>query len=226
MFNQCSTHLHLLGLLMAKYGHFGPKKAVFERFWGPLVTFFGAIKAQTDPPGCVWQCSAMFNQCPTHLGLLGLPMANYGHFGQKGRFRTLLGPPGDISGWSKRLKLTPPDVKYNVQPCSTNVQPIWACWDCLWPNMAISGQKRAIFGHKNGLNHWNLMGTRLNINQSNPRDNMDALVFAKSNIFLTPPLKHIVGRVLALSNRFPCCIFHICNLDICQLTNTNTNGWK
>ena len=73
--------------------------------------------------------------------------------GQKGRFRALLGPPGDISGWSKRLKLTPPDVKYNVQPCSTNVQPIWACWDCLWPNMAISGQKRAIFGHKNGLNH-------------------------------------------------------------------------
>ena len=53
MFNQCSTHLHLLGLLMAKYGHFGPKKAVFERFWGPLVTCFGPIKAQTDPPGCV-----------------------------------------------------------------------------------------------------------------------------------------------------------------------------
>ena len=44
MFNQCSTHLHLLGLLMAKYGHFGPKKAVFERFWGPLVTFPGGLK--------------------------------------------------------------------------------------------------------------------------------------------------------------------------------------
>ena len=84
MFNQCSTHLRLLGLLMAKYGHFGPKKAVFERFWGPLVTFFGAIKAQTDPPR---------------------------------------------------------DVFDNVQPCLPNVQPIWACWDCLWPNMAFLGKK-------------------------------------------------------------------------------------
>ena len=37
------------------------------------------------------------------------------------------------------------------------------------------------------------MGARLNINQSNPRDKIDAKVLAKSNIFLTPPpLKHIV----------------------------------
>ena len=36
------------------------------------------------------------------------------------------------------------------------------------------------------------MGARLNIIQSNPRDKMDAMVFAKSNIFLTPPLKRIV----------------------------------
>ena len=40
----------------------------------------------------------------------------------------------------------PPDVKYNVQPCSTNVQPIWGCWDCLWPNMSIFGQKRSFLG--------------------------------------------------------------------------------
>lgn len=52
------------------------------------------------------------------------------------------------------------------------------------------------------------MGTRLNINQSNPRDNMDALVFAKSNIFLTPP------PLSAL------CKLHVCQLlllHICEL---------
>ena len=174
-----------------KMANFEPKKTVFGRFWGSLVTFFGALMAQTGPPGCVWQCSTMFNHVQPMFNPFALAGTAYGQiwpfWAKKGCFWALLGPPGDISGWSKRLKLTPPDVKYNVQPCSTNVQPIWACWDCLWPNMAISGQKRAIFGHKNGLNHWNLMGTRLNINQSNPRDNMDALVFAKSNIFLTPP---------------------------------------
>ena len=78
---------------------------------------------------------------------------NMSFLGQKGHFWAPLGPPGDIFGGSKWFKLTPLDVSNNVQPCSTNVQPIWACWDCLWPNMAISGQKRAIFGHKNGLNH-------------------------------------------------------------------------
>ena len=66
---------------------------------------------------------------------------NMAILGQKGCFRALLGPPGDISGWSKRLKLTPPDVKYNVQPCSTNVQLIWACWDCLWPKWPFRAKK-------------------------------------------------------------------------------------
>ena len=37
------------------------------------------------------------------------------------------------------------------------------------------------------------MGARLNINQSNPTDKIDAKVLAKSNIFLTPPpLAHCV----------------------------------
>ena len=108
----------------------------FRHFWGLPPTFPGVLKGPNWLPGCVWQCSTMFNQCSTHLGLLGQPMAKYGIF----------------------------------------------------------RQKMAIFGHKNGQNHWNLMGTRLNINQSNPRDNMDAMVFAKSNIFLTPPpLQHIVA---------------------------------
>ena len=101
---------------------FLPEIARYSYFWARL-------GGPNEPPRCEIQCSTMFNQCSTHLGLLGPPMANYGIF----------------------------------------------------------RQKMAIFGHKNGQNHWNLMGARLNIIQSNPRDKMDAMVFAKSNIFLTPP---------------------------------------
>ena len=128
-----------------KMANFEPKKTVFGRFWGSLVTFFGALMAQTGPPGCVWQCSTMFNHVQPMFNPFALAGTAYGQiwpfWAKKGCFWALLGPPGDISGWSKRLKLTPPDVKYNVQPCSTNVQPIWACWDRLWPIMAFLGKK-------------------------------------------------------------------------------------
>ena len=40
---------------------------------------------------------------------------------------------------AKRVQIDPP--RCEVQ-CSTKVQPIWGRWDCLWPNMAIFGQKR------------------------------------------------------------------------------------
>ena len=41
-----------------------------------------------------------------------------------GHFRGLLGHPRAIFLGVKRFQQTPPDVRYNVQPCSTNVQPI------------------------------------------------------------------------------------------------------
>ena len=123
-----------------KMANFEPKKTVFGRFWGSLVTFFWGPNGPNWPP---WMCLTMFNHvqpCSTNVQPIwacwDCLWPNMAISGQKGRFRALLGPPGDISGWSKRLKLTPPDVKYNVQPCSINVQPIWPCWDCLWPNMA------------------------------------------------------------------------------------------
>ena len=56
------------------------------------------------------------------------------------------GPPGDISGGPKGFNLTPLDVSNNVQPCSPNVQPIWGCWGCLWPNMSFLGRKRPFLG--------------------------------------------------------------------------------
>ena len=75
-----------------KMANFKPKKTVFGRFWGSLVTFFWGPNGPNWPP---WMCLTMFN---------------------------------------------------HVQPCSTNVQPICTCWDCLWPNMAILGQKRPFLG--------------------------------------------------------------------------------
>ena len=92
----------------------------------------------------------MFNLVQPMFNPFGLAGTAYGQIwpllAKKSHFWGVLGPPNAISWGQKGSKLTPPDVKYNVQPCSTNVQPIWGCWDCLWPNMAIFGQKRSFLG--------------------------------------------------------------------------------
>ena len=63
-----------------------------------------------------------------------------------GHFWGVLGPQSAIFGGQKGSKLTPPDVKYNVQPCTTNVQPIWGWKDYLWPTMAIFDRKGSFLG--------------------------------------------------------------------------------
>ena len=86
MFNRCSTNLGLLGLLIALLPNiaiFGQKKVIFGGFWAPKSHFLGAKRAQTHPPRCGVQCSTMFNQCSIHLGSLGLPVPQYGHFEPK-----------------------------------------------------------------------------------------------------------------------------------------------
>ena len=111
---------------------------------------------------------------------------------KKACFRALLGPPGDISGWSKRLKLTPPDVKYNVQPCSTNVQPIWACWDRLWPIMAFLGKKwqfLAIKPPKTTEIWWAQGWTSISPTQETIWMHW---FLQNQTFFWPPPLKHIV----------------------------------
>ena len=89
----------------------------------------------------------MFNQSSIHSGLLGMPMAKYGNFGSKmAVFEHFLGPkktfPGVLNGYNR----PPLDVKLYVQLCPTNLQPIWGRWDCLWPNMAISGHFGGFWG--------------------------------------------------------------------------------
>ena len=83
-----------------KMANFEPKKTVFGRFWGSLVTFFGALMAQTGPPGCVWQCSTMFNHVQPMFNPFALAGTAYGQiwpfWAKKGCFWALLGPPGDI----------------------------------------------------------------------------------------------------------------------------------
>ena len=94
--------------------------------------------------------STMFNHVQPMFNPFGLAGTTYGQIWpfwvKKGRFRALLRPPTDISGWAKRPKLTPPEVENIIQPCSPNVQPIWGCRDCLWPNMAFFSLKKAILG--------------------------------------------------------------------------------
>ena len=151
MFNHIQPMFNPFGLAGTAYGQIWPfwvKKGRFRALLRPPSDISGWSKRlKLTPPGCEIQCSTMFNQCSTQLGLLGLPMAKYGHFGvKKGRFRALLRPPTDISGWAKRPKLTPPEVENIIQPCSPNVQPIWGCRDCVWPNMAFFSLKKAILG--------------------------------------------------------------------------------
>ena len=129
-----------------KWG-FWAKNDNFERLWGPRVTLFGGPKGPNRPPG---MCLTMFNHVQPMFNPFGLAGTAYGQIWpfwvKKGRFRALLRPPTDISGWAKRPKLTPPEVENIIQPCSPNVQPIWGCRDCLWPNMAFFSLKKAILG--------------------------------------------------------------------------------
>ena len=78
---------------------------------------------------------------------------------KKGHFWGILGPQNGIFGGPKGSKLTPLDVKYNVQPCSTNVQPNWGRWDCIWPNMTFFGQKRS-FLRGSGAPKWHFWGAK------------------------------------------------------------------
>ena len=142
---RCSTNLQSIRgcweCLWPNMAILGQKWPFLSTFWAQKRHFRVFLMVITDPPGCEIICSTMSNQSSTYLGSLGLPMAQYGNFRS---FWGVLGPPSAIFGGQKGSKLTPPDVKYNVQPCSTNVQPIWGRWDCLWPNMAILSHKMAI----------------------------------------------------------------------------------
>ena len=61
---------------------FWAKNGRFRVSGDPRCHFLGALKAQTGHPGCVWQCPTLFNQCPTHLEPLEVPMCENGHHWQ------------------------------------------------------------------------------------------------------------------------------------------------
>ena len=123
---RCSTNLQSIrGCWECLWPHMailGQKWPFLSTFWAQKRHFRVFLMVITDPPGCEIICSTMSNQSSTYLGSLGLPMAQYGNFRS---FWGVLGPPSATFGGQKGSKLNPPDVKYIVQPCSTNVQPIW-----------------------------------------------------------------------------------------------------
>ena len=127
---------------------FWAKNGRFRVSGDPRCHFLGALKAQTGHPGCVWQCPTLFNQCPTHLEPLEVPMAENGLFGKIWPFLEPLEPPGAIFWGPWGPKQVTLDVFDNVQPCPTNVQPIWSRWRCLCAKMAIIGRIWPFFGQK------------------------------------------------------------------------------
>ena len=144
-----------LGFAENAYGQilqFWAKKGRFWALLGPKKTFLGVPNGHNWPPR-MWDM--IFNHVQPMFNQFGVAGTAYGQIwpflAKKGHFWGVLGPPNAIFWGQKGSKLTPPDVKYNVQPCSTNVQPIWGRWDCLWPNMAILGQKSHKIAIKYGL---------------------------------------------------------------------------
>ena len=87
MFTQYLTHLGLLGLSMTKSGNFRLKKTFLGGSGAENWQFLGTERALTDPLGCEIQCSIMFTQYSTHLGLLKLLKAKYGYFGSIGAIK-------------------------------------------------------------------------------------------------------------------------------------------
>ena len=86
MFTHVQPMFNQFGVAGTAYGQIWPfwaKKIIFGGFWGPQMPFFWCKKGPNSPPRCEVQCWTKSNQCLTHLGSLGLPMAKYGHFGPK-----------------------------------------------------------------------------------------------------------------------------------------------
>ena len=87
--------------------------------------------------------------CQKHpkMAIFEPKIAVFGHFWSS--LVTLFwGPKGP--NWLPWMCLT---MFNHVQPCSTNVQPILARWDRLWPNMAILG-KKWLFSGGSGAPMW------------------------------------------------------------------------
>ena len=82
LFNQCPTHLEPLEVPMYENGHHWQNMAIFGASGAPRCHFLGALRSQTGHLGCVSQCQASFNQCPTHLEPLEVPMYENGHHWQ------------------------------------------------------------------------------------------------------------------------------------------------
>ena len=69
------------------------KKTFFGGSGAPNWQFLGAERALNDPLGCEIQCSIMFTQHSTHLGLLRLLKAKYGYVESIGAIKWLkIGP--------------------------------------------------------------------------------------------------------------------------------------
>ena len=114
---------------MAKYCQIWLKNGCFRGPLMPSRVILVGQRGPSGPPRCGIQCSTVFNQCSTNLRQVRPLMAKYGQkwlkMAKNGRFGGPLRPPRVILVSAKGSKWPIPDVGYDVQPCSTSVQPIW-----------------------------------------------------------------------------------------------------
>ena len=102
MLNQCSSHLWSLGLPMAEYGNFWPKKGHFWGVLGPQNAIFLGLKGPNSPPQIR---STMFNHVQPMFNPFGVAGTAYGpiwpFLAKKVNFGGFWGPPVPFLGGKK-----------------------------------------------------------------------------------------------------------------------------
>ena len=124
LFNRCSTQIGQLRPSIAKYCQLWPKMAVFGGPGWPQGPFL------MGPKGLNWSLhmwDTMFNPVQPVFNPNRAARPVYGqilpNMAKNGRFWGPPVTPGTIFDGSKGVELVLPYVRYNVQPCSTGVQP-------------------------------------------------------------------------------------------------------
>ena len=129
MFNRVQPVFNQFEAGKATYGQIWPKMAKNGRFGGPLRpprVILVSSKGSKWPPQ-MW--ATMFNHDQPVFNQFGAARAAYGqirpNMARNGRFGGPLRHPRVILVGAKVSKWPILDVGYDVQPCSTSVQPIW-----------------------------------------------------------------------------------------------------
>ena len=126
MFNRVQPVFNQFEAGRATYGQIWQNMAKNGRFGGPLrpptVILVGVKGSEWPIPVVGYNVQPVFNQFEADRAANGQIRPN---MARNGRFGGPLRHPRVILVSAKGSKWPIPDVGYDVQPCSTSVQPIW-----------------------------------------------------------------------------------------------------